>query len=78
MELSRPVRRGYGQSVSAGVLNAFLGIGNNVIMVWEGQTSMEAGGQRADKRTRFEYEGDIFLKTSGRRGRHRTWSPSRR
>ena len=47
---------GYGQSVSAGVLNAFLGIGNNVIMVWEGQTSMQAGGQRAGKRIHFKYE----------------------
>jgi putative ABC transport system permease protein len=47
---------GYGQSVSAGVLNAFLGIGNNVIMVWEGQTSMQAGGQRAGKRVHFKYE----------------------
>ncbi len=47
---------GYGQSVSAGVLNAFLGIGNNVIMVWEGQTSMQAGGERAGKRIHFKYE----------------------
>jgi putative ABC transport system permease protein len=47
---------GYGQSVSEGVLNAFLGIGNNVIIVWEGQTSMQAGGQRAGKRIHFKYE----------------------
>jgi len=47
---------GYGQSVSAGVLNAFLGIGNNVIMIWEGQTSMQAGGQRAGKRIHFKYD----------------------
>ena len=47
---------GYGQSVSTGVLNAFLGIGNNVIMVWEGQTSMQAGGQRAGKRIHFKYD----------------------
>ena len=47
---------GYGESVSAGVLNAFLGIGNNVIMVWEGQTSMQAGGERAGKRIHFKYE----------------------
>lgn len=47
---------GYGESVSEGVLNAFLGIGNNVIMVWEGQTSMQAGGQRAGKRVHFKYE----------------------
>jgi putative ABC transport system permease protein len=47
---------GYGQGVSEGVLAAFLGIGNNVIMVWEGQTSMQAGGQRAGKRVHFKYE----------------------
>jgi putative ABC transport system permease protein len=47
---------GYGQSVSEGVLAAFLGIGNNVIMVWEGQTSMQAGGQRAGKRIHFKYD----------------------
>jgi putative ABC transport system permease protein len=47
---------GYGQSVSEGVLAAFLGIGNNVIMVLQGQTSMQAGGQRAGKRIHFKYE----------------------
>ena len=47
---------GYGESVSEGILNAFLGIGNNVIMVWEGQTSMQAGGQRAGRRIHFKYE----------------------
>jgi putative ABC transport system permease protein len=47
---------GYGQSVGNSVVGAFLGIGNNVIMVWGGQTSMQAGGQRAGKRIRFEYE----------------------
>ncbi|MFZ0950818.1 MAG: ABC transporter permease [Candidatus Sulfotelmatobacter sp.] len=47
---------GYGESVSQGVLNAFLGIGNSVIMVWEGQTSMQAGGERAGKRIHFKYE----------------------
>jgi len=47
---------GYGQSVSEGVLAAFLGIGNNVIMVWQGQTSMQAGGQRAGERIHFKYE----------------------
>jgi len=47
---------GYGESVSQGVLAAFLGIGNNVIMVWQGQTSLQAGGQRAGKRIHFKYE----------------------
>lgn len=47
---------GYGESVSKSVLNAFLGIGNNVVIVWQGQTSMQAGGQRAGKRVVFKYE----------------------
>jgi putative ABC transport system permease protein len=37
---------GYGESVSEGVLNAFIGIGNSVIMVWEGQTSMRSSHTR--------------------------------
>src|SRR5260370_8375762 len=47
---------GYGESVSQGVLAAFLGIGNNVIMVWQGQTSLQAGGQPAGKPIHFKYE----------------------
>ena len=47
---------GYGESVSDGVYRAFVGIGNNVIIVWEGQASMQAGGQRAGKRVHFKYE----------------------
>src|SRR5436190_7983180 len=47
---------GYGQSVGSSVLNAFMGIGNNVVMFWGGQTSMQVGGQRAGKPVRFTYE----------------------
>ena len=46
----------YGQAIGHTVLNAFLGIGNNIIMFWGGQTSMQAGGQRAGKRIKLEYE----------------------
>ena len=48
----------YGRSVGAGVLNGFLGIGNNVIMVWGGQTSKHAGGERSGKRIHF-LNGDV-------------------
>src|SRR5260370_30348915 len=48
----------YGKSVGQGVLNGFLGIGNNVIMIWPGQTSMQAGGERSGKRIRFK-DGDV-------------------
>jgi len=46
----------YGQGLGASVLNAFLGMGNNVIVLWPGQTSMQAGGQRAGKKVNLEYE----------------------
>ncbi len=47
---------GYGQSASSEILNSMLGIGNSVILVWEGQTSLQAGGERAGKRVHFKYE----------------------
>jgi putative ABC transport system permease protein len=47
---------GYGQSVSESVLHAFLGIGNSVEIMWQGQTSMQAGGERAGKKVKFKYE----------------------
>ena len=48
----------YGRSLGQGILNGFLGIGNNVIMVWGGQTSMQAGGERSGKRIQF-IDGDV-------------------
>ena len=48
----------YGRSVGTGILNGFLGIGNNVIMVWGGQTSMQVGGERSGKRIKF-LDGDV-------------------
>lgn len=48
----------YGKSVGTGVLNGFLGIGNNVVMMWGGQTSMQAGGERSGKKIHFK-DGDV-------------------
>ena len=45
----------YGQGLGNSVLHAFLNMGNNVIVVWPGQTSMQAGGQRAGKKVEYEY-----------------------
>ncbi len=45
----------YGQGLGGGVLAAFSSMGNNVIVLWPGQTSMQAGGQRAGKKIKFEY-----------------------
>src|SRR5258708_18528716 len=47
---------GYGQGVGQSILSAFLGIGNNVILLWGGQTSMQVGGERAGKRVHYQYE----------------------
>lgn len=37
----------YGKSLGNTVLQGFLGIGNNIVMIWGGQTSMQSGGERA-------------------------------
>jgi putative ABC transport system permease protein len=47
----------YGKSLGQEVMNGFLGLGDNVIMVWGGQTSMQAGGERAGQRIKFR-DGD--------------------
>ncbi len=53
---------GYGQGVGESVLSAFLGIGNNVCLMWGGQTSMHAGGERAGKRVKFKYEDIQYIR----------------
>ncbi|MBZ5655476.1 MAG: ABC transporter permease [Acidobacteriia bacterium] len=45
----------YGQGLGNSVLHAFLNMGNNVIVLWPGQTSLQAGGQRAGKKVEYEY-----------------------
>ena len=46
----------YGQGLGGSVLHAFLNMGDNVIVICPGQTSMQAGGERAGKKVKFEYE----------------------
>src|SRR5580698_6255130 len=46
----------YGQGLGGCVVHAFMNMGNNVIVLWPGQTSMQAGGQRAGKAVRYELE----------------------
>jgi putative ABC transport system permease protein len=43
----------YGQGLGGGVLAAFSSLGNDVIVLWPGQTSMQAGGQRAGKKIKY-------------------------
>src|SRR5262250_271173 len=46
----------YGRGLGGSVLHAFMNMGNNVIVMWPGQTSMQAGGQRAGKSVKYELE----------------------
>src|ERR1700719_5154478 len=43
----------YGQGLGGCVLHAFLNMGNNVIVMWPGQSSMQAGRQGAGKAVKY-------------------------
>jgi putative ABC transport system permease protein len=45
----------FGRGLGSSVVNAVGNVGNNVIVIWPGQTSMQAGGQRAGRSVHFEY-----------------------
>jgi putative ABC transport system permease protein len=45
----------FGQGLGGSVVHAVGNMGNNVIVIWPGQTSMQAGGQRAGRSVHFEY-----------------------
>jgi putative ABC transport system permease protein len=46
----------FGEGLGGAILMATGNMGNNVLVVWPGQTSMQAGGQRAGRKIRYEYE----------------------
>jgi putative ABC transport system permease protein len=48
----------YGRALGGTVMLGLLGFGNNVIMVYGGQTSMQAGGQRSGQKVKLK-EGDM-------------------
>jgi len=48
----------YGRAIGDTVMMGFLGIGNNVIMMWGGQTSMQAGGERSGQKVNLR-DGDM-------------------
>jgi putative ABC transport system permease protein len=48
----------YGRALGDAVMEGFLGFGNNIIMVYGGQTSMQAGGQRSGQKVRL-VDGDM-------------------
>src|SRR4051812_49534103 len=49
----------YGQGLGGCVLSAFLNMGNNVIVLWPGQTSLQAGGEVAGQKVIFELEAVV-------------------
>lgn len=46
----------YGRGLGGSVMHAFMNMGTNIIVLWPGQTSMQAGGQRAGKKVEYKYE----------------------
>ena len=52
----------YGEGFRRAVVRGFDAFGPDVIMVWPGQTSEQAGGERAGRRVRLEMEDVQHLK----------------
>jgi putative ABC transport system permease protein len=46
----------FGEGLGGAIITATGNMGNNVLVMWPGQTSMQAGGQRAGRKVRYEYE----------------------
>ncbi|HEV2113892.1 MAG TPA: ABC transporter permease [Terriglobales bacterium] len=54
----------YGQAIGRSVLIATMGIGDSVVQIWGGQTSMQAGGERAGKKISFTYDDALAIRDS--------------
>jgi putative ABC transport system permease protein len=46
----------FGEGLGGGIVAAEGSMGNNAIILWPGQTSMQAGGQRSGRKIHYEYE----------------------
>jgi putative ABC transport system permease protein len=46
----------FGEGLGGSIISAVGNLGNNVIVLWPGQTSMQAGGQRAGRSIHYEYD----------------------
>src|SRR6516162_3770842 len=53
----------FGQGLGGGIMQAVGNMGNNVIVLWPGQTSLQAGGQRAGRKIHYEYEDIQAIRT---------------
>src|SRR6516225_7183603 len=45
-----------GEGFKAGYRNMMYSLGTDIVILWSGRTSTQAGGQRAGRDVRFEYE----------------------
>jgi putative ABC transport system permease protein len=46
----------YGQGLGQTIFTTFANMGSGILVLWPGQTSMQAGGQRAGRKIQFTYE----------------------
>ena len=54
----------YGSSFRSILVTAFDSFGKSVVVSWSGQTSQQAGGQRAGKKVKFEQEDLDYIKAT--------------
>ena len=52
----------FGEGLGGSIIDAVSSLGNNVIVIWPGQTSMQAGGQRAGRKVHYEYEDVVAIR----------------
>lgn len=52
----------FGEGLGGSIVDAVSNLGNNVIVLWPGQTSMQAGGQRAGRKIHYEYDDVIAIR----------------
>jgi putative ABC transport system permease protein len=55
----------YGKALSGAIMSALSNMSSGVIVMWPGQTSTQAGGQRAGRRIAFEYSDVQALRDEG-------------
>jgi len=52
----------FGEGLGGTIVDAVSNLGNNVIVLWPGQTSMQAGGQRAGRKIHYEYDDIVAIR----------------
>ncbi len=55
----------YGEGVGSTIFKALSNMSSGILVIWPGQTSMQAGGQRAGRRVKFTYDDVQALRDEG-------------